>query len=233
MRPPKAFGVPVPYDVPLDDLRARLELPGPMAWAACLALAHRPEPEALALLVSLAKRPEFEYRNLAVQAIADHALGAQAAETVINALSDSVPQVVRTACDAAGKLRLEAARPKLLSLLVCDDAQARLQAVRALGEIWTHEDYALILECSKKDKAEFVRKEAAKTLRRTVTAKNWRHLFDRWKRDKSPQNRVWACEILGDFGADPDMSELHRLRRDPNRHVREAGERLAALRGMS
>lgn len=232
MRPPTAFGVPVPYDAPLDDLRARLELPGPLAWAACLALAERPEPEALGLLVALTKREEFEFRNLAAQGLGQNPRGAEAAEAVVSLLSDPVPQVVRTACDAAGKLRLEASRPKLLSLLAGADAQIRLQAVRALGEMFSAEDYALVLDLSKKDKAEFVRKEAAKTLRRTVSPKNWRHLFDRWKRDASPQHRVWACELLEEFGAAKDMSELHRLRRDPNRHVREAAERLAARRGV-
>ena len=36
-KPAHAFGVPVPYEASVEELRERLGLPGAPAWAACLA----------------------------------------------------------------------------------------------------------------------------------------------------------------------------------------------------
>ena len=105
-KPAQAFGVPVPYGASVEDLRRRLDLPGPMAWAACLALGHKPEPEALALLVELCRSKEWSLRNLAVQGLGTHPQGAQAADVVVAALADPMAQIVRTACDAAARLKL-------------------------------------------------------------------------------------------------------------------------------
>jgi HEAT repeat protein len=229
-KPAQAFGVPVPYEAPVEDLRQRLELPGPMAWAACLALGHKAEPEALVILAELAKSPEWSLRNLAVQALGTHPLGAQAAELVIEALADPAAQIVRTACDAAARLKLTAARERLIALLGSPEPQVRFHAVRALGELWSPEDHGAVWTLSRKDKAEFVRKEAERTLKRTASDQTWRRLFDRWKLDALPRLRVWACELLGEFGASGDLPELRRLVRDRNAHVRKAAEAAAARR---
>jgi HEAT repeat protein len=229
-RPAEAFGVPVPYTASVEDLRERLDLPGPLAWAACLALGHKPEPEALALLVELTGHKDWSFRNLAVQGLGTHPLGAQAAEMVIAALADPVAQIVRTACDAAARLKLPAARKRILALLGSPEPQVRFHAVRALGELWSPEDFAAVWTLSRKDKTEFVRREAERTLRRTASAGSWSKLFDRWKLDPQPRLRVWACELLASLGGSRDLPELRRLVRDRNAHVRKAAERAAAER---
>jgi HEAT repeat protein len=180
----------------------------------------------------LAKSPEWSLRNLAVQGLCTHPLGAQAADLVIVALADPVPQIVRTACDAAGRLRLNAARAPLVALLGSPEPQVRFHAVRALGELWSPEDQAAVWSLSRKDKAEFVRKEAERTLRRTASAQTWRRLFDRWKLDAQPRLRVWSCELLSDFGQSDDLPELRRLVRDRNGHVRQAAEAAASRRNF-
>lgn len=231
--PASAFGVPVPYSAAIDELRSKIKTPGPEGWAACLALGSKPEKEALDLLGELAAREDWSYRNLAIQGLGRHPLGAQAAETIAAALADPVAQVVRTACDAVAALRLLPARSKILSLLASPDAQTRFHAVRTLAELWTDDDYPAVLALSKKDKVEFVRKEAARTLRRAASPGIWRPLFDRWKLDRLPLLRVWACELLAAFGSDKDLPQFRRLVRDPNKHVREAAEKAAAGRGFA
>jgi len=231
-KPDKAFGVTVPYGLPVADLRARLDKPGPPAWAACLALGYKPEPDALALLTELAKDKEWSLRNLAVQGLGVHPLGAQAAELVIQALSDPLPVIVRTACDAAARLGLANARKPLVGLLASADPQVRLQAVRALGRLWSTEVYPPVWSLSRKETVDSVRKEAEITLRRTATAQTWRRLFDRWKLDPHPTLRVLACGLLGEFAQSGDLPELRRLVRDRSVHVRKAAEHAAAKRNF-
>lgn len=230
--PPKAFGVSIPYAATIAELRAHLAEPGPKAWAACLALGYRPGGEALDLLVELTSR-DWNYRNLAIQSLAVHPRGAAAEEAILSGLNDSVAQVVRTSCDAVAKLKLAPARPKLLELLKVGDPQVRFHALRALAPLWTGDDYGRVWEIFKKDKAPFVREEAAEVLMATASDKTWRHLFDRWKRDPLPKYRVWACRLLSAFGRPDDMPELQRLVRDGNVHVRRAAEQAAVERGVS
>jgi hypothetical protein len=104
--------------------------------------------------------------------------------------------------------------------------------VRALGELWSPEVHAAVWALSRKDKSEFVQKEAERTLRRTASAQTWRRLFDRWKLDPLPRLRVWACELLSDFAQSGDLPELRRLVRDRNAHVRKAAELAAAKRNF-
>ena len=230
--PAKAFGVPIPYKATIAELRSQLAEPGPRAWAACLALGHIAGGEALDLLVELTSR-DWNYRNLAIQSLGIHPRGAAAAEVILAGLNDRVAQIVRTSCDAAAKLKLAPARPKILELLKVSDPQVRFHALRALASLWTGEDYGRVWEIFKKDKAPFVREEAAQVLRATASEKTWRHLFDRWKRDPLPKYRVWACQLLSAFGRSDDMPELQRLVRDGNVHVRRAAEQAAVERGVS
>lgn len=232
-KPSQAFGVPVPYDASVDELRERLGMPGPLAWAACLALGYKPEPEAVSLLAEMAKNQDWSLRNLAVQGLGTHPQGAQAAELVINALADPVQQIVRTACDAAARLKLRAARARLIALLASAEPQMRFHAVRALGELWSPEDHGSVWALSRKDKEEFVRKEAERTLRRTASEQTWHRLFDLWKLDPLPRLRVWACELLCEFGQSSDLPELRRLVRDRNAHVRRAAELAAEKRNFT
>ncbi|MFA6004201.1 MAG: HEAT repeat domain-containing protein [Elusimicrobiota bacterium] len=228
--PACAFGVPVPYTASLPELREQLAAPGPKAWAACLALGRRSDPESLALLVEAAARG-WDYRNLAIQSLGRHPLGAGAADVVLAGLGDPVSQVVRTSCDAASRLGLTAARGKLRELVRSADAQIRFHALRALGAVWTEEDYAQVWTLFKKDPEIFVRQEAAAVLKAAASVQNWRRLFDHWKHSPLPQYRLWACGLLAEFGQPGDMSELQRLVRDGNIHVRRAAQKLSDKRG--
>jgi HEAT repeat protein len=230
--PAKAFGVPIPYKASILELKEQLSQPGPKAWAACLALGHNPSQEAFDLLIELTSR-EWNYRNLAIQSLGIHPLGAGAAEVILKGLSDSVALVVRTSCDAAANLKLAAVRNKLIKLLDADDAQVRFHALRALKHVWTGEEYGRVWHISKKDKAVFVRQEAAIVLKETASEKTWHALFDRWKHDPLPLHRVWACQLLSAFGKPDDMPELQRLVRDGNVHVRRAAEQAAVERGAA
>jgi HEAT repeat protein len=230
--PAKAFGVPVPYKATITQLREQLSQPGPKAWAACLALGHNASQEAFDLLVELTGR-DWNYRNLAIQSLGIHPLGAGAAEVIVKGLSDPIALVVRTACDACANLKLTAARNRLIKLLENSDPQIRFHALRALGAVWTGEEYGRVWHISKKDPAVFVRREAAVVLKETASEKTWHALFDRWKHDPLPLHRVWACQLLSAFGKSSDMPELQRLVRDGNVHVRRAAEQAAVERGVA
>jgi hypothetical protein len=75
---------------------------------------------------------------------------------------------------------------------------------------------------------EEARKEGAFACRSLVSLGNWRRLVDEWLSDPIPRHRIWAAELLAEFGSVADRLTLDRLCADPDGHVRNAAQRATA-----
>ena len=75
---------------------------------------------------------------------------------------------------------------------------------------------------------EEARKEGAFACRRLVSLESWRRLADRWLSDPVPRHRIWAAELLAEFGNAADRLTLDSLCVDPDGHVRNAAQRATA-----
>lgn len=223
-RPQLANGVAVPYDVPVSELRTHLRPPGPLAWAACIALGQHPGRDAFALLVDLADSPDWRYRRAAVEALAGHQLGREAAALLGKRLGDPSPYVVRTACRAVALLGLHSLHDAVAVLLRAREAPTRTEALAALATLWQPTDFEPVFVCLRLDPSAEVRKRAAWTLRTNASAASWRRLFDTWRRDPLPRHRTWAAELAAALGGREVEPPLQELLEDPNGHVRKAAQ---------
>ena len=230
-KPQMLNGTPIPYSASVNELRSQLRPAGDRAWAACIALGHKDGPEAFKVLTSLAEDPDWRYRRSAIEALALHPLAKQAANRICVALRDSSPYVVRTACRTAATLRLGDAHDAVIDLLQSTTAATRETAIRALETLWKPSDFSLVFKLHNSDPVESVRRMAGWTLRTNASGKNWRHLFQKWRKDTLHRHRIWACEIAGLFGDSSDKSKLKPLCQDVDGHVRKAAQR--ALGGGS
>jgi HEAT repeat protein len=228
-RPESLNGVPVPYAASVAELRTRLRPPSPEAWAAVVALANSDSPEAVDVLVGLTYDPDWRYRRVAVEALGSHPLDRRATRAVLCALRDSSPYVVRTACEAAADMQLAEAHAPVARLLESKSGLTRQTAVAALARVWSAEDLPALVRLYRCDPAKKVRREAAWTLWKNVSAETWRPLFDLWLNDPLHRHRVWACLLAGAFGDPAAKAQLVPLCRDPDGHVRKAARR--ALEG--
>ncbi len=221
-RPQRVNGVAVPYDTPVSELRAHLHPPGPHAWAACVALGQHPGRDAFTLLVELAVSSDWRYRHAAVEALAAHPLGREAAALLGARFGDPSPYVTRAACRAAAALGLQGLHDAVAALLRADEVATRAEALRALTALWQPTDFAPVIARFRTDPAEEVRRQAAWTLRANTSADTWRRLFDAWRRDPVPRHRTWAVELAAAIGAREVEQQLRELVEDPDGHVRKA-----------
>lgn len=224
-RPPQISGETIPYDVGVPELVGRIRPPGPVAWAACIALGHAGTPESLTILLDLLTDSDWCYRRIALQSLSVHALARSAAPQILACLSDPSPWVVRTACRTIGQLRLAEAHDIVRGLLACSDGTVREMAVFALSSIWQPTDFNLVLELFHTDHSKAVRGEAAECLTANVSEDNWRGLVAIWLRDSLPRHRVWACQCIARFGDAADRQWLLPSLADPDGHVRKAAKR--------
>ena len=230
-RPPTVNAIPVPYTATISELLDRLQVPGPEAWAAALALGHHPEPEAFQALVDLTEHSDWRFRRVAVEALGAHPLARSAQSHILAALADPSLYVIRTACETVAALQLSEAHSGILALTVDRDRRTREVAVRALSRLWQTTDFETVFEVYQNDPVKEVRRTAAWTLVANVSAANWRALFEAWISAELPRYRVWACEIAGQFADSSAKLQVAALLHDPNGHVRKAAQRALPRNG--
>ena len=193
-------------------------------WAATFALLEVNGQAYFEALGTLLNSSNVDVRNAVIYTIGEHPDGRSAGALVLRGLADAEISVARSACRAAGKLRLMEANALMMALLKKLDGEM-FEVLAAISIVWLPSNYLPVLEIFRKGRDADNRKAAASVLRDHVTAENWKELFDGWKSDKTPRHRVWACELAGQFGGQQLTQELEILRHDANGHVRKAAVR--------
>ncbi len=226
-KPPKIVNIRqlVPSSKSLSDLVSWLRPTGPKTWAAIVAIGKCNSSEALAVLLELSRDSDWRYRRCAIEAIAFHPQGVSAAPTVVAALNDSSPHVVRTASDTVAKLHLSEAHDLLLHLLNSREPPTREAAISALSHIWQLSDFDRVLERFESDPDKNVRRVAGWALANNQHLQTWRRLFDAWRSHPMACYRTWACFLVRDFGDASARSEIRSHLNDPDGHVRKAARR--------
>lgn len=221
-RPSNWNGEPVPYDAPAVELAAQAEGGD---WAAFVALGADASVEATRQLSALSASPDWRIRRAAIEQPGHRRLDAEGVGLILAALRDRSAYVTRTALEAVRRQAEGAARGRVRELLAADDASTRRAALSALRTIWTAADYDRVRDVFLGDRCDGVRKEAAFALRDHVTDTTWRELVDLWRADTLPRHRVWACELIAQFGDASDGDVLVELAADRDGHVRKAAVR--------
>jgi HEAT repeat protein len=228
-RPQQINGTPILYDAPLEILLEQIKSHSAKTGPAFVALSAHSSEKSLEGLVSAAKGKDADFRRAAVEAIAGHALGVTQAKLICDLFQDSDEIVVRAVCRAAADLKLSESHNQILALLNSRNPKTREVAIEALDKVWLDSDFEQIFKIHTTDKNSNVRTQAAWTLRRNVTRRNWETLFEAWQKDKMSRHRVWACELAAQFGSVSNLSALKKLSDDQDGHVRKAAKKAIGI----
>jgi HEAT repeat protein len=219
-------GVVVPHGHPLTELAHQIESgSAEVRWAAFRALVSNGEDGALDLLALHATASDPHFRRAAIESIGLHERGHELASTVLAALVDKSPYVVRSACEAAARIHLVGSHDQVVALLGSTDPMTQVAALRALEVLWQPRSFEPVYQLFVQSRAPEVRKQAAFALRKNADAESAEILFDLWKADSLPRHRQWACEVAQFSRSAEMLPGLQRLANDPDGHVRRAAER--------
>ena len=223
-KPNNINGVPIPYDATIADLQNLVKSPVPICWVVIRALSAKNEIEALETLVGLINSPDWRFRRSAAEAIGISPIGRDSSEDICRLLYDPNSYVKRAAIEAAAKLRLSCAHDKILSLIKAVDVNTKITALAALEDLWNPGDFYPIFDRYLYDTSDRVHKISAKTIHRNIDTEHWRETFSEWVKDSIPRHRIWACELLRNFGSKSDLAILPTLLQDNDGHVRQAAK---------
>ena len=221
-------GVRVPYDEPTGELIRRIQESTGSAWAAYRALAQRTDPAARRALVDATGSDDWRHRRSAAEALGLGGMDDEVISRIGALLDDASAQVIRTALAVIEERGPKSMRPRVIKLMDSGDPETRRSAIRAIGVIAEEQDFEEILNRFLNDGVEEVRREAAWALYQQRSVKNWRRLVDEWKADHLHRHRVWACDLVAEFGGVEETSTLEGLEQDQDGHVRAAASRAKA-----
>jgi HEAT repeat protein len=199
-RPESLNGEPIPYDLPIEELRRQLQAAGPHAWATVEALGYHTSPDAFTILLQLLNSSDWRYRRSALEAIVHHPLVNTRQEKICQLLNDPSVYVIRTACEVVGKIKAEHGLPQLKNLLSSTDPETRIAVIRAFPYLWEPGLFDRVLEVFLTDPSDLVKKAAAWVLMGAADETNWERLFDIWKKDQLARHRKWACQLAKRYG---------------------------------
>ena len=214
-------GRPIDFTVPLETLIEMLREP-PSCWIAFGLLGRRDDEASLKLLIGETQGTDEYRRRSAIEAIGSHVLGHVALEVVRELLRDPSQFVVRAAISAAQRLGDVGSHDGIVAALQSSEATTRTSALHALASLWQEQDFERVFDMAGQDAAKQVRREAGWTLRRQANAATWRRLAEHWIDSELPRERVWACELLVQFGSVDDRALVEGLQIDQDGHVRRA-----------
>jgi HEAT repeat protein len=225
MPAPTWNGHEIPRSASVAELASMLRSGPPGCWLAFRALSERYDPAALELVLAETQSADPLRRRAAAEAVGDSAIGNAGVSHIRRLLSDESPIVVRSAADAAAKLRDAGSHDPIVGLLRDRDASTRQAAIGALDELWRDEDFDGLLVIASEDPDERTRREAGFVLKNHASAPRWRSLVELWQGSELPRERAWACDLIGQFGSGEDLVNAARFLRDPDGHVRSAAQR--------
>ncbi len=222
--PESVNGASVPYGRPLAELSKLASGPPPARWPAFYAIGRIDTDAAFAILSTFADDRDADVRRTATEVLGRLTDRPEIDSLLCRALRDSAGAVVRTACDIAGERRRDAARPTLREVCCRTELHTRVAAVRALAQLGHPEDID-VAEALMMTTDATARKEAAFACRSLASSESWRRLASVWLSDPVPRHRMWASELIEEFGGVGDRRALDHLCADADGHVREAARR--------
>jgi len=229
--PESLNGERVPYELSVDELTAIATGPAPRRWPAFYAIGRVASERALDLLGTFAADRDPHVRRTAIEVLGHIPDQPRIRSVLLRALRDVDGPVVRSACGIAGENRLDDARPALRELVMVADIPTRIAAVKALARLGHHDDIDLA-EALMAVREEAAHKEGAFACRSLASESSWRRLAGIWISEPLPRHRMWAAELLGQFGEAQDVLALEGLNADPDGHVRRAAKLASvAIRG--
>ena len=130
-----------------------------------------------------------------------------------------------SALKVLGEVADQSAVPEILPSLQDDSENVRFEAVRSLGKLGGPEAVKNLARIARKDKVDFIRREAFRVLRTAGLGQSGvLDVAKRGLRDSSREVRVQAARLLGNFQDRKFILPLLKAMADPHWSVRESAE---------
>ncbi len=132
--------------------------------------------------------------------------------------------IVKTAIKALSILQASKAHDTIKTLIHSDHFEIKEAAIDGISNIWEVPDFDFLINSSKIETNELIRKTIGFVLVGHVDETNWKSFFDNYANDSITKHREWSLIFAGNFSKDKKLIENFLY--DQDGHIRKRAKKL-------
>ncbi|MBR4245920.1 MAG: HEAT repeat domain-containing protein [Treponema sp.] len=205
----------------IDQIKHTITCAMPHKYEAIKALAKINTAESREALHSLLSLDDAYIKRFALEELGNIESKENLAGIISNIAKDKNEFLTRTSLSIIEKQGITSLHGFVAESLKSQDLLTLEYALNAINQIWSDDDFTAIMELSKKEQNQEIKKKCYEVLCKHATPSNWQSVYKLIRTNKIPQIRLLACRLLLDNFSDEFMSDIQAFAKDKDGHIRK------------
>ena len=205
----------------IDQLKHTITCAEPHKYEAIKALAKINTAESRKTLRSLLLLDDAYIKRFVLEELGNIESKEALAGIISNVSKDKNEFLRRTSLSIIEKQGITSLHGFVAESLKSQDPLTLEYALNAINQVWSDDDFTAIMELSKKEQNQDIKKRCYEILCNHANSSNWQSVYKIIRTNKIPQIRLLACKILTDNFSDEFMSDIQAFANDQDGHIRK------------
>lgn len=205
----------------IDQIKHTITCAMPHKYEAIKALAKINTAESREALHSLLSFDDAYIKRFALEELGNIECKEALAKIISNVSKDKNEFLRRTSLSIIEKQGITSLHGFVAESLKSQDPLTLEYALNAINQVWSNDDFTAIMELSKKEQNQDIKKRCYEILCNHANSSNWQSVYKIIRTNKIPQIRLLACKLLTDNFSDEFMSDIQAFAKDKDGHIRK------------
>ncbi|MBR6144545.1 MAG: HEAT repeat domain-containing protein [Treponema sp.] len=205
----------------IDQLKHTITCAMPHKYEAIKALSKINTDESRKTLRSLLLLDDAYIKRFVLEELGNIESKETLAKIISNVSKDKNEFLRRTSLSIIEKQGITSLHGFVAESLKSQDPLTLEYALNAINQVWSDDDFTAIMELSKKEQNQDIKKRCYEILCNHASASNWQSVYKIIRTNKIPQIRLLACKLLTDNFSDEFMSDIQGFAKDKDGHIRK------------
>ncbi len=205
----------------IDQLKHTITCAEPHKYEAIKALSKINTDESRKTLRSLLLLDDAYIKRFVLEELGNIESKENLAGIISNIAKDKNEFLGRTSLSIIEKQGITSLHGFVAESLKSQDPLTLEYALNAINQVWSDDDFTAIMELSKKEQNQDIKKRCYEILCNHANSSNWQSVYKIIRTNKIPQIRLLACKLLTDNFSDEFMSDIQAFAKDQDGHIRK------------
>lgn len=205
----------------IDQLKHTITCAMPHKYEAIKALSKINTDESRKTLRSLLLLDDAYIKRFVLEELGNIESKETLAKIISNVSKDKNEFLRRTSLSIIEKQGITSLHGFVAESLKSQDPLTLEYALNAINQVWSDDDFTAIMELSKKEQNQDIKKRCYEILCNHANSSNWQSVYKIIRTNKIPQIRLLACKLLTDNFSDEFMSDIQAFAKDQDGHIRK------------
>ncbi|HBB14043.1 MAG TPA: hypothetical protein DCZ76_07175 [Treponema sp.] len=205
----------------IDQLKHTITCAMPHKYEAIKALSKINTDESRKTLRSLLLLDDAYIKRFVLEELGNIESKETLAKIISNVSKDKNEFLRRTSLSIIEKQGITSLHGFVAESLKSQDPLTLEYALNAINQVWSDDDFTAIMELSKKEQNQDIKKRCYEILCNHANSSNWQSVYKIIRTNKIPQIRLLACKLLTDNFSDEFMSDIQAFAKEQDGHIRK------------